>query len=77
MKGILCLGSTIVCVVLFWVFIWLIDTSNDTVQTNTCEVVPDNIKQAIYIMGPGYQYRIHPDGKLEVCLDGKWMNLNY
>ena len=76
MKGIMCLIS---CVILFGIMYFGEDYffPSYTVETNTCEVVPDNIKAAIYIMGPGYQYRLHPDGKLEVWLDGKWLNLNY
>lgn len=76
MKGTLCLTSIACFAIGIWVGSWLY-TSDYAVETNTCEVVPDDIKAAIYIMGPGYQYRLHPDGQLEVCLDGKWLNLNY
>ena len=77
MKGTMCLSSTLFTLSVVAMCIYLYYVPSYRVETNICKVVPDDIKAAIYIMGPGYKYRLHPDGKLEVCLDGKWMNLNY
>ena len=44
-----------------------------------CYVVdPDSpIERACRKMGPGYDYRLWPDGRLEVFLNGKWLKLRY
>ncbi len=41
------------------------------------KVCSPEIKEAIYRMGPGKDYRLHPDGKLEVSVRGKWLILRY
>ena len=40
-------------------------------------VCSPEVKAAIYKMGPGKDYRLFPDGRLEVSVSGKWMRLRY
>ena len=41
------------------------------------KVCSPEIKEAIYKMGPGKDYRLFPDGRLEVKVEGKWLRLRY
>ena len=79
MKGILYLIKTILLsgllLSVLLIFDWWMDDCY--VTSNTCEVVPYEIKAAMQNMGPLYEYRLHPDGTLEVCLDGEWLRLKY
>jgi len=40
-------------------------------------VCSPEIKSAIYNMGPGKDYRLFPDGRLEVKVKGEWLRLRY
>ncbi len=40
-------------------------------------VVSPEIKRAMRKMGPMKDYRILPNGKLQVMVKGKWLNLRY
>lgn len=52
--------------------------SSDQTQTNPNKVASSEIKQAMQKMGPSYNYRLLPDGILQVDRgDGKWLNLRY
>ena len=44
-----------------------------------CKVVDKNspMERACQKMGPYYDYRIWPGGRLEVFLNGKWLRLRY
>lgn len=35
------------------------------------------IKATVYKMGPMKDYRLFPDGRLEVMVKGKWLRLKY
>jgi len=44
------------------------------------EDLVDNLKaveKAVLRMGPLYQYRIEPDGTLEIKLNNQWLRLRY
>ena len=48
------------------------------VQTNPGKVVSAEVKAAMQEMGPSYDYRLLPNGTLQVDKgDGKWLNLKY
>ena len=47
------------------------------VQPGVAQVCPAKIKAAIYRMGPGKQYRLFPDGTLQVKVENQWLNLRY
>ena len=40
-------------------------------------VCSPKIKAAIYKMGPGKDYRLFSDGRLEVKVEGEWLRLRY
>jgi hypothetical protein len=43
----------------------------------TFKPLPIEIRHAILKCGPYYHYKIYPNGKLMVFINGKWLNLNY
>lgn len=62
----------IICFIIWW------NMEIYVTESVVAEVTPDNIKAAIFKMGPGYNYRVLPDGTLQVDKgDGKWLRLRY
>ena len=48
------------------------------VQPNTeAKVASPEIKRAMHKMGPMKNYRILPNGKLQVMVENQWLNLRY
>ena len=47
------------------------------VQPGRAEVASERIKQAMYNMGNRRDFRILPNGQLQVQVKGKWLNLKY
>jgi len=49
--------------------------SEYTVQPGIAKVASQEVKAAIYRMGPGHCYRILADGRLQVHVANKWLYL--
>ena len=45
------------------------------IQSRPAKLAPEHIKRAMLKMGPGKNYRILPNGKLQVEVKGEWLNL--
>jgi len=72
LKGIIFFSVALAIVISTW---WNTDY---VIKDTVAEVCQPNIKDAIYKMGPGYDYRIWSDGTLQVNKgDGKWLRLRY
>jgi hypothetical protein len=74
--------SLILVVLLFWILVvatwWWCKPIYVGVSNSSYDVVSEDIKRAIYKMGPGYEYRILPGKELQVNRgDGEWLRLHY
>jgi len=65
-----------VCSFVAIVFICWVYASPIEHKSNNRVCSPE-IKAAIYKMGPGKDYRLFPDGRLEVKVEGEWLRLRY
>jgi len=43
----------------------------------SCGLVAKDIRLAMVKMGPGKQYRLFPDGTLQVKVENQWLRLRY
>ena len=59
---------------LYYGIVW--DTERIIVQPGCSGVCSDEIKAAIYKMGPGYDYKMEGD-VLRVYIQGQWQRLQY
>ena len=60
-------------------FIALLIYHNDPprVTSGIAFLASQEVKQAMKKMGPGKNYRMLPDGRLQVLVEGKWLRLRY
>ena len=56
---------------------WIYASSIEYKYKSNNEVCSPEIKAAIYKMGPGKDYRLFSNGRLEVMVEGEWLRLRY
>ena len=64
-------ASFIAILIICWIYASPIEYKSNN------KVCSPEIKAAIYKMGPGKDYRLFPDGRLEVNVKGEWLRLDY
>lgn len=77
MKGIMCFS----CVLVIAASVWSVHLWGKVMAFNyespAGEVCPENIKRAIYKMGPKYDYKMIGEKLYVNRGDGKWLRLRY
>ena len=74
-KRVVIMKTSIILIILIWVCWWV--GLPIIVQPGRAEVCPVPIKQAIYKMGPGYDYKLLEDRHLQVWIGQEWLNLKW